>query len=188
MHDNAIHDLALTYWSEVVSIKRLCCQMEAGGFGKLFFYLMVRQKNRTQKNDKSNHLRSHFLRRHCHRALKIRTAMLTEPPPTRLPFRNGPSGASVQHFGTPVMGISLWGSSPLCEVGISRRSVYQMKTSREQALGEGNRVKATERGKEACNAWVSVESVDGFRFWLTSLATHHRSGNDPQSSPHESLE
>ena len=27
-----------------------------------------------------------------------RTAMLTEPPPTRLPFRNGPSGASVQHF------------------------------------------------------------------------------------------
>ena len=27
-----------------------------------------------------------------------RTPMLTEPPPTRLPFRNGPSGASVQHF------------------------------------------------------------------------------------------
>jgi hypothetical protein len=24
--------------------------------------------------------------------------MLTEPPPTKLPFRNGPSGASVQHF------------------------------------------------------------------------------------------
>jgi hypothetical protein len=27
-----------------------------------------------------------------------RTPMLTEPPPTRPPFRNGPSGASVQHF------------------------------------------------------------------------------------------
>ena len=26
------------------------------------------------------------------------TPMLTEPPPTRLPFRNGPSGASVQHL------------------------------------------------------------------------------------------
>ncbi len=26
------------------------------------------------------------------------TTMLTEPPPTRLPFRDGPSGASVQHF------------------------------------------------------------------------------------------
>jgi hypothetical protein len=27
-----------------------------------------------------------------------RTPMLTEPPPTKLPFRNGPTGASVQHF------------------------------------------------------------------------------------------
>ena len=56
----------------------------------------------------------------------------------------------VHRFGTPVMGISLWGSSPLCEIGISRRSVYQMKTSREQARGEGNCARATERGKEAC--------------------------------------
>ena len=36
------------------------------------------------------------------------------------------------------MGIGLWGLSPLCEIGISRRSVYQMTTSREQARGEGN--------------------------------------------------
>jgi hypothetical protein len=48
------------------------------------------------------------------------------------------------------MGISLWGSSPLCEIGISRRSVYQMKTSREQARGEGNCAGATQGGKEAC--------------------------------------
>ena len=47
-------------------------------------------------------------------------------------------------IGTPVMGIELleyrphW-TSPLCEIGISRRSVYQLTTSREQALGEGNR-------------------------------------------------
>jgi hypothetical protein len=48
------------------------------------------------------------------------------------------------------MGISLWGSSPLCEIGISRRSIYQMTASREQARGEGNCVRVTERGKEAC--------------------------------------
>jgi hypothetical protein len=38
----------------------------------------------------------------------------------------------------------------MCEIGTSGRSVYQMKTSREQALGEGNCVRVTERGKEAC--------------------------------------
>jgi hypothetical protein len=32
----------------------------------------------------------------------------------------------VDRNGTPVMGIGLWGLSPLCEIGISRRSVYQM--------------------------------------------------------------
>ena len=51
---------------------------------------------------------------------------------------------------TPVTGIGLWGLSPLCEIGISRRSVYQMTTSREQARGEGNCGRATDRGKEAC--------------------------------------
>ena len=48
------------------------------------------------------------------------------------------------------MGIGLWGLSPLCEIGISRRSVYQMTTSKEQARGQGNCGRATERGKEAC--------------------------------------
>lgn len=33
--------------------------------------------------------------------------MLTEPPPTRLPFRNGPSGASVQHFVRPYLEASI---------------------------------------------------------------------------------
>jgi hypothetical protein len=32
----------------------------------------------------------------------------------------------VDRNGTPVMGIGLWGLSPLCEIGLSRRSVYQM--------------------------------------------------------------
>ena len=41
-------------------------------------------------------------------------------------------------------------TSPLCEIGISWGSVYQMITSREQALGEGNCARVTERGKEAC--------------------------------------
>ncbi len=48
------------------------------------------------------------------------------------------------------MGISLLGSSPMCEIGISRRSVYQMTAPREQARGEGNCARVTERGKEAC--------------------------------------
>jgi hypothetical protein len=72
--------------------------------------------------------------------------------------RNGPTGASVQHFGTPVMGIGLWGLSPLCEIGISTRSVYQMTASREQARGEGNCARATERGKEACE-WLGKRRV-----------------------------
>ena len=59
-------------------------------------------------------------------------------------------GLRLQRFGTPVMGIDLWGLSPLCEIGISRRSVYQMTTSREQARGEGNCGRVTDRGKEAC--------------------------------------
>ena len=88
------------------------------------------------------------------------------PANTAFKVRNRPSGASVQHFGTPVMGISLWGSSPLCEIGISRRSVYQMKTSREQARGEGNCAGVTQGGKEACECMgrvaglLGVESVD----------------------------
>ena len=75
---------------------------------------------------------------------------MTERGQVNFPSGSGRSPASVHRIGTPVMGISLWGSSPLCEIGISRRSVYQMTTSREQALGEGNCARATERGKEAC--------------------------------------
>ena len=43
----------------------------------------------------------------------------------------------VDRNGTPVMGIGLWGLSPLCEIGISRRSVYQMTASKMLAYGEG---------------------------------------------------
>ncbi len=48
------------------------------------------------------------------------------------------------------MGMSLWGSSPLCEIGILRRPVYQMIASTEQTRGEGNCGRATDRGEEAC--------------------------------------
>ena len=65
-------------------------------------------------------------------------------------------GAST--WGTPVMGIGLWGLSPLCEIGISRRTVYQMTTSREQARGEGNCGRATDRGKETCE-WLDKRRV-----------------------------
>ncbi len=56
-----------------------------------------------------------------------------------------PSAAPVHRFGAPVMGIGLWGLSPLCEIGISRRSVYQMTTPREQARGEGNCRRVSDR-------------------------------------------
>ena len=45
----------------------------------------------------------------------------------------------VDRNGTPVMGIGLWGLSPLCEIGISRRSVYQMTADG----GNKQEVKAT---------------------------------------------
>jgi len=61
-------------------------------------------------------------------------------------------------LGTPGMGIGLWGLSPLCEIGISRRSVYQMTTSREQARGEGNCGRVTDRGKETCE-WLGKRRV-----------------------------
>jgi hypothetical protein len=64
----------------------------------------------------------------------------------------------VHGFGTPVMGVSLWGLSPLCEIGTFWRAVYQMNASGEQARGEGNCARATERGKEACE-WMGKRRV-----------------------------
>ena len=40
-------------------------------------------------------------------------------------------------------------TSPLCEIGISRKSVYQLTTSREQALGEGNRGRSNAPPRQA---------------------------------------
>jgi hypothetical protein len=59
-------------------------------------------------------------------------------------FVNAPDRRLVSiELGGPVLGIEILGcrphwTSPLCEIGISARSVYQMTTSREQVLGEGN--------------------------------------------------
>ena len=67
------------------------------------------------------------------------------------------------------MGIELLGcrphwTGPLCEIGISWRSVYQMTTSREQARDECNCARATERRMESCE-WlgdVTSKSIDRF--------------------------
>jgi len=51
--------------------------------------------------------------------------------------------APVQRIGTPGMGVSLWGVSPLCEFGSLRRRIYQMvylRSSKHEA-------KATARGR-----------------------------------------
>ena len=66
--------------------------------------------------------------------------------------RSRPSSATVWYarHGHELLGCHPPWTSPLCEIGISRRSVYQMTASREQALGEGNCVRVTKRGKEAC--------------------------------------
>ena len=80
MHDNAIHDLPLAYWSELLSpIKRPCNQNEPGELGKLLRLVVLQSQHmqalrsrRWQVNRQSNHDRC------CRRALPIRTPMLTE--------------------------------------------------------------------------------------------------------------
>ena len=83
--------------------------------------------------------------------------------------KNALPDASMHGFTTPVMGIELLGrrpdwTSPLCEIGISRRSVYQMTASGEQARSEGNRARATELGMETCEWFgnVTSKSIDRF--------------------------
>ena len=49
----------------------------------------------------------------------------------------------VQRFGTPGMGVSLWGESPLCEFGSLRRPVYQMVRLRSRK----HEAKATAEGR-----------------------------------------
>ncbi len=91
--------------------------------------------------------------------LNGRTSTVTEHPQVRSQKSKTPDRMlRCTVLCTPVMGIGLWGLSPLCEIGISRRSVYQMTTSREQARGEGNCGRATNRGKEACE-WLGKRRV-----------------------------
>ena len=75
-------------------------------------------------------------------------------------------GRRVHAIGAPVMGIGLWGLSPVCEIGISRRSVYQMTASREQSLGEANcgganvpRRQAIRHGKSRKGPWHMAKSI-----------------------------
>ena len=85
----------------------------------------------------------------------------------------------VDRNGTPVMGIGLWGLSPLCEIGISRRSVYQMTTSREQARGEGDcgRVSKLAHLRKAAAALLCVEPTRLSRMpWWCGEGARQRAG------------
>ena len=67
----------------------------------------------------------------------------------------GPSHWYARH-GRNVMGCrSELEPVPCTSLGVSRRSVYQMIALIDKVLGEGNCVRATERGEEACE-WRSV--------------------------------
>jgi hypothetical protein len=68
------------------------------------------------------------------------------------------------------MGIGLWGLSPLCEIGISRRSVYQMTAAKMLAYGEGNCRRANElahlRGTAAALLCVEPTRPDPHARWF----------------------
>jgi len=54
-------------------------------------------------------------------------------------------------FGTPVMGVNLWGGSPLCDSGSLRRISIPndlLRSSKHEARATA--VRATGRGEEAC--------------------------------------
>jgi hypothetical protein len=62
--------------------------------------------------------------------------MLTEPPPTRLPFRNGPSGASVQHFVRRFIGASST-STTAVRFGKSNNEERRQISDQPGRIGEG---------------------------------------------------
>jgi hypothetical protein len=82
-------------------------------------------------------------------------------------------------LGTPVVGIGLWGLRPLCEKGISRRSVYQMTTSREQAIrirhgksrkGPWHMAKTIASGVGMTNDWLASQGVLSLKTLWAELA------------------
>ena len=58
---------------------------------------------------------------------------------------------------TLVLGTGLWRKSPLCEIGISRSSVYQMTDSREQARGRRSTVPS---GSQYSDGLEELEPTD----------------------------
>ena len=83
--------------------------------------VVVNQPRRSQCSDhKHDHEKrnDNYFDSQTHLALCKGTPAMTEGEEGKLD--------EVDRNGTPVMGIGLWGLSPLCEIGISRRSVYQM--------------------------------------------------------------
>ena len=64
-------------------------------------------------------------------------------------YRDFGSSLGYARHGHKFMGCHPSGSVPCARLGVSRRSVYQMTTPIDKALGEGNCVRATVGGKEA---------------------------------------
>jgi hypothetical protein len=100
MHDNSIHDLSLAYWSELLSpLNAPAVKTNRANWESYCVCLKSNRNNlkalrsrRWQANHRTNHVRD------CHRALKIRTPMLTERRPKKSPSGIGRTAASVQHF------------------------------------------------------------------------------------------
>ncbi len=77
------------------------------------------------------------------------------------------------------MGIGLWGLSPLCEIGISRMSVYQMTTSRKQSIrirhgksrkGLWNMAETIASGVGMTNDWLASQGVLSLKTLWAELA------------------
>ena len=88
--------------------------------------------------------------------------------------------AMLQRFGTPVMGVNLWGGSPLCDSGSLRRPVYQMGSSDRVSTRRGLDIPRATRiacrvPEESCR----IECCDD-RFTLT--ATQRRCERFQQSN------
>ena len=75
----------------------------------------------------------------------------------------------------PVMGVDLWGASRLCKATPSRRAIYQLTTSVQQARLEGNCGRVTDSEKEACECMSKPQVCR-----LPSVRHPHRSAFAPK--------
>ena len=74
------------------------------------------------------------------------------------------------HSGTPGMGVNLWGASPLYENESLKECSIPTVFPIDQVLDEGNRARATKRGKEASKRSIGVATGSDIR--QSCEATH----------------